>query len=285
MDVTISEKTQSGNKIAIKIEDFIYKKVIRNLLLTSKLGRQSVLGEADTGHNFDHMYNNKPVGYSLIGGLVDRVLLNLPAVRATRHRKANIIKILSNEIENQKIECQKTKIIDLACGTGRYLIDISSIFSEEGIEIVGVDYDRKSLKLGEALAWQQRVLKTNVRFVKGNVFHLRLLKRFGRNIDWRPNVVVASGLTVYVDDQTVQNMIQQVYDGLDKGGLLLFDSQESNPSRKLMEKVCNMKTGAWVLYYRKPSIWRNWLWRAGFKDIVISQDPWNMYNLCTARKP
>lgn len=285
MAQTAIEAEDSNMAIRTKIEDFIYKKLIRNLMLTSKLGRQSVLGEASTGYNFDHMYENKPEGFYLIGGLIDRILLNLPAVRATRNRRATIVKILSNEIENHRVKGMTTRIIDIACGTGRYLTDVSEIFRGEKIEIVGVDYDNKSLRLGEGLASRHGVLKSSIRFVRGNVFHLRLLKRFGRKIDWRPNIVVASGLTVYINDDQVLEMLRQVYGGLDKNGLFLFDSQENNPSRKLMEKICNTQDGAWILYYRPPSIWRKWLSETGFYDVIVSRDQWGMYNLCTARKP
>jgi len=284
MAQTTIEAKKSDGAMRSKIEDFIYKKVIRSLMLTSKLGRQSVLGEAATGYNFDHMYENKPQGFNLIGGLIDRVLLNLPAVRATRNRRRNVVKILSNEIENHRMESKTTKIIDLACGTGRYLSDVTSTFRGEKVEIVGVDYDRKSLQLGQELAQKHNIPEANVRFVKGNIFRLRLLKRFGRNIDWRPNIVVASGLTVYIDDEKVLEMLRQVYEGLDKGGLFLFDSQENNPSRKLMEKLGTTREGPWVLFYRPPSVWRKWLSDFGYTNIVVSSDPWRMYNLCTARK-
>jgi hypothetical protein len=79
-------------------------------------------------------------------------------------------------------------------------------------------------------------------------------------------------------------MLKQIYEGLDKDGLLLIDSQESNPSRKLMEKALKTKEGAWVLYYRPPEQWRQWFLKFGFRDIVVSRDPWKMYNICSARK-
>lgn len=267
-----------------RIENFLYKKIIRNLMLTSRLGRQSVLGEASTGYNFDHMYENKAEGSYLIGGVIDKILLSLPAVQATRNRRANVVKILANEIQNHKVEEKTTKIIDIACGTGRYLTDVLTSFSSEKIEIVGVDYDRKSLALGERLSKKYGATESNIRFVKGNIFRLKLLKRFGSGIHWKPNIVISSGLTVYIDDDKVKDMLRQVYDGLDENGLFIFDSQESNPSRKLMEKVCNTKDGAWILYYRPPELWRKWLKEIGFKDIVVSRDQWHMYNLCTARK-
>ncbi len=266
------------------LQDFLYKKVIRSIMLTSRLGRQSVLGEASTGYNFDHMYENKAEGYSVVGKLVDRVLLSLPAVRATRNRKMNIHKILMNEIENHKIENKTTRIVDIACGAGRYLLDVSKVFQGKSIETLGVDSDLRSIAKGEELARKYNVAEASLRFLRGNVFRLRLLKRLGRNIEWRPNIIVSSGLTVYIDDEKVLDMLKQVYDGLERDGLFLVDSQESNPSRKLMEKVCNTKDGAWILYYRPPAIWRKWLYEIGFRDIRVSSDRWNMYNICTARK-
>ena len=97
-----------NKKISTLFEDVLYQKIIRNLLLMSKFGRQSVLGEAATGYNFDYMYQNKPSGYNPLGYLVDSILLNLPSVQATRNRRNNLIKILSNEVENNKISGKVT---------------------------------------------------------------------------------------------------------------------------------------------------------------------------------
>ncbi len=267
------------------LEDFFYKKVVRNLILLSSLGRRSASGEAATGYNFDYMYENKAHGAWGIGLLIDKVLLNLPAVQATRARRENIVKILSNEIENRKLRGETTRILDLACGAGRYLTDLAEAFPDEKIEIVGVDLDKQSLKLAKNLSDRKGVLKERIRFVKGNVFKLRVLRSLGRQVDWRPNIVIASGLTVYIDDAKVTTMLKQIYDALDRNGSVLVDSQENNPSRKLMEKALRTKEGAWTLYYRPLEQWRTWFHEFGFKDIVIQRDPWHMYNLCMARKP
>jgi len=267
------------------LENFLYRKLIRSLMLTSRLGRRSVLGEAATGYNFDYMYQNKAGGTPIIGGLVDRALLNLPAVQATRDRRSNIVKILSNEIENHRTANQKTRIIDIACGAGRYLTDLNAALGSENVEIVGVDFDKQSLDLGKSLAKSCRIPTSTLRFMKGNIFQLKRLKYLGRSVDWSPNVIVSSGLTVYIDDEKVIDLLKQVYDELDRDGLFVVDSQESNPSRKLMEKVCHTKEGSWILHYRSPSFWRTQLRNTGFRDIIVSRDRWHMYNMCTARKP
>lgn len=266
------------------LDDFLYKQILRRIFLLSKLGQQSILGEASTGYNFDHMYENKPEGKFLVGRLIDRIVLNFPSVQATRNRKKNIIKILSDEIENLRILNRPVRIIDAACGASRYMIELNDMYRDFACEVIGVDYDRKSLKLGSFLAQKYRIDESRLRLVKGNVFHLQHLKNFGARINWRPNIVVASGLIDYLDDNKVRLVFTEVYQGIENGGLFLFSSQESNPSRKLMEKICRTNEGPWIIHYRKPAILRQWLLEAGFRDVAIGKDKWNMYNLCTARK-
>ncbi len=266
------------------LDRFFYKKMVGNLLLLSSLGKRSATGEAATGYNFDYMYENKAHGFLGIGWLLDKILLNLPAVQATRNRRANIVKILSNEIQNNKIKGKTTKILDLACGAGRYLTDIAKIYPNERVEIIGVDLDRQSLKLAKDLSGSAGVTKNQIRFVKGNVFKLSILKKLGKRIEWRPNVVIASGLTVYINDDKVIDLLKRIYGALDKEGLILIDSQESNPSRKLMEKSLKTKEGAWILYYRPVEQWRRWFHEFGFQDVIVGRDPWQMYNICSARK-
>jgi ubiquinone/menaquinone biosynthesis C-methylase UbiE len=191
---------------------------------------------------------------------------------------------LSNEIQNNKIKGKTTRILDLACGAGRYLTDIAKIYPNDKIEIIGVDLDNKSLELAKSLSEKESIAKERIRFIKGNVFKLSVLKKLGQQIEWRPNAVIASGLTVYINDDKVTTILKQIYEGLDQDGLVLIDSQESNPSRKLMEKALKTKEGAWVLYYRPSEQWRQWLHEFGFRNIVVSRDPWQMYNICSARK-
>ena len=266
------------------VEDFFYKKIVRNALLLSQFGRRSSKGEAATGYNFDYMYENKAHGVWGLDLLLDKILLNLPAVQATRNRRVCITKILSNEIQNNKLKGKTTRILDLACGAGRYLTDIAKIYPNERIEIVGVDLDNKSLELAKSLSERENITRDRIRFVKGNVFKLSVLKKLGQQIEWRPNVIIASGLTVYIDDDKVTDLLKAIMGGLDNNGLILIDSQENNPSRKLMEKALKTKDGAWVLYYRPAEQWRQWLHEFGYQNIIVSRDPWQMYNICTARK-
>jgi len=264
--------------------DFIdvvyYEKILMPLLLLSKLGRSSVLGQADSGLNFDHMYMNKPKGVTAFGKFVDRVLLNLPSVQATRARQEIIVKILQNEILNNVALQQKSRIVDIASGPARYLSDFLNNYGQNSMEVLCIDRDRRSLNFGKILARNKPM-----RFIKADIFRTNKLQKLSSRSRWIPNVVICSGLFEYLEDTGVKKILSDIFKNLDDGGLLVFASQKDNPSKKLMSRVCKTQNGnTWDLFYRNPELFRAWLLNAGFRAAIVSVDRWGMYEFCTARK-
>lgn len=262
-------------------ENFWYKVILKNLLSLSKLGRTSIKGSADSGMNFDHMYRNYPKGVNAFGKFVDKLLLNLPSVKATRNRKEIVIKILQNEIENNLFFKKKTKILDVASGPARYIVELLDKHSQHNnIEVLCIDKDKRSLKFGKILARRKPI-----RYTKVDVLKTGHLKSFGKRISWLPNIVLISGLLEYKDDNFAKHILKEVYDNIDYDGLFLFISQVDNPSKKLMSKVCLTSEGKkWELVYRKPEVFRKWLLDLGFRNVIVSVDRWGMYEFCTCRK-
>lgn len=263
-----------------KIDHFYCQKILKPLLSLSKLGRTSVMGKADSGLNFDHMYRNKPKGITQFGKFIDRVLLNLPSVKATRNRKDIIIKILQNEVTNNIIMHKKTRIVDIASGPARYLSELINNFNQDKIEILCFDKDRRSLNFGKILSRGKPM-----RFVKADVFNLRKIKNFADRTKWKPNIIISSGLFEYLEEVNVMKILSDIYNSIDYEGLLIFASQRDNPSRKLMSRVCTTQNGKpWDLFYRDPEWFRKTMLDIGFKSVIISIDKWGMYEFCTGRK-
>ena len=269
-------------KIALPkiIEEFFYKKIVKNIIMLSKLGRASVLGNADSGLNFDHMYRQKPKGITSFGKFIDSILLNLPSVKATRNRKDIIIKILENEIANNLIENKKTRILDIASGPARYLTEVINNYNQDNVEVLCLDRDQRSLNFGKILS-----VNKPMRYAKANIFKLKHLKKFSDKVSWKPNIVISSGLFEYLSDDEVKKILSDVYKSVENGSLFIFATQKDNPSKKLMEKVCTTQSGKpWQLIYRDPKELRKWILEAGFKNPIVSVDRWNMYEFCTGRK-
>jgi len=139
-------------KLIARLDDFFYKVILKNLLKTSKLGYGTIITGAESGVNFEHMYNNHPEGKFIIGRFIDKVLLNLPAVHATRGRKDDIKKIIWNEVQNNRLLGKKTRVLDLASGSARYLRELADEHRNGDIESVCIDKDKDCVSLGEKLS-------------------------------------------------------------------------------------------------------------------------------------
>ncbi len=270
-------------KLLVYFDNFFYRKLVRNILKTSKLGYGFVVTGAESGVNYEHIYDNKPAGKYFVGKFVDQALLSLPAVRSTRGRKDDVKKILWNEISNNKFLGKKTRILDLASGGARYLREFSEEHRRGDVESICIDKNIESIKLGEELSRKEKL--KNIKFFKANMFSLSHLKKFSAKLRWVPDVVVASGIFIYFNDEVVEGLLQEIYKQLPSGGLILFTSYEKIDSKKLMRKAMQTSSGEeWTLYYRKPEYWRAVLKKTGFNDAYILRDQWLMNNICFARK-
>lgn len=270
-------------KILVAADDFFYKGIMRNLLKLSKLGYGFVVSGAESGVNYEHVYDDVAKGQFIVGRFVDRALLNLPAVRATLARKDEIKNVLWNEIQNNKVNGKKTIVLDVASGGARYLRELREEHNEGLVESLCVDRDANCTSLGSRLAEKEGV--ANLRFFTADVFKMERLKIFAARRQQQVNVIIASGIFIYFKDEIVEKMLEEMYRVLPVGGLIVFTSYKKLNTRKLMRKAMVTSTGdQWTLYYRKTEYWRTVLKRIGYSDVFISRDKWLMNNVCHARK-
>jgi hypothetical protein len=265
-----------------RTEDVLYSKIIRPVLRLSQIGGNTVTGNADAGLSIDCIYRKQPYGAYAIGKFVDGVLLNLPAVKATIKKKDIIIKILQNEVANNAVLGKRTKILDLASGPARYLVDFLGNTRQEDnkVEVLCIDNDRTSVDFGKVIGKDHPI-----RFIRGNAFNLGTLRRFSQKVGWKANVVVCTGFFELNDDDSVIGLMREIHGSIEKGGLLLFTSQVDNPSKKLMKKLGRTQNGRpWKMRFRDAGKLRKWLIDIGFRDVIISADSWGMYEYCTGRK-
>jgi SAM-dependent methyltransferase len=239
-----------------------------------------MFGYADSGINFDHIYRNEARGYTKLGKIIDRLLLNLPAAKATRYRKEKIIEILRKEMKQNMVKGIKTRIVDIASGPARYLVELITKEIENNVEVLCLDIDRASLAHGKKIAGTRPIL-----YKKANVLRIgRHHKRLSEKIGWQPNLIVASGFYEYLEDRLVISSLKMIKNSLERGGLLLFITQRDSPNRKLIEKLGITKSGEkWVLFYREPELIKKLLKDIGYNDIGIEVDPWGMYVFYTGR--
>ena len=270
-----------ANGLKEQVEKIFYGSIVKRLMAISKLGRTTIMGKADTGLNIDYMYRNKPKGITSAGKIVDKILLNLPSVQATRYKKEIIGKILLNDISNNIVLRKKIRILDIASGPARYIVDAITSYNQGNIEVLCLDSDKRSINFGKVIAG-----KKPIRYAKANVFKLKHLKTFAQKIFWIPNIVIATGFFEILPNEIFEKLLKDIYAHIDKDGLVLFTAQANNPSKKLMSKIGRKQDGTeWNIYFRTPEYLREIMLKIGFRDVVISVDKWGIYEYCTGRKP
>lgn len=263
-----------------RAEDFFYKKIVRRIIFNSRVGRKSMMGYADSGINFDYLYRNCASGYTVFGKLIDRILLNLPSAKATQKRKENIEKLIRAKIQRNRSNGKKTRIVDLACGCSRYLVDAVSDADKAWVEALCIDRDENALQYGRKLAGDKPIL-----YRRADLSKLPRYRGISRKLQWKPNLVIASGLFTYYDDAFFKYICSEVHSYLEDGGVFLFDSFEYNPSDKLFKKLGLTKGGTpWVLRWRSRDYIASLIKETPFSDVHFSLDEWGIFILATARK-
>jgi len=251
----------------------VYYSLLRRVIETSKLGRNCIEGFAETGYNFDHMYTANPQGEGSFGRFVDKVLLNLPAAKATRGRKETI-KGLVKEVLSER-QGMPITIVDLASGPSRYLLEAVEEADINGdYHLSLVDRDSRSLQLAEQLAKEKNIC-CSLEFLQGDATDTRLLGRLKT-----PDLIIASGLYVYIpDDKQVEQSLRDISQIAAIDGRLIVDNQISNPSEKLMERLGKTTSGeAWKLAYRSEGRMKSIVSKY-FSIMNSTIDQWNMYHI------
>lgn len=265
-----------------KTEKFFYEKILRSLLFTSRLGRKSMMGYADSGINFDYIYRNMAVGYTWFGKIVDRFLLNLPAAKATANRKEEIVNILKKEISKNISLGKKTKIVDLASGPARYIVEVIDDTNKQYVETLCLELDHRSIEFGKKISLDKPIL-----YKKSNI--LKIASRYkavSEKAKWIPNFIMMSGFVEYQEnDSLVLDLLKNVYEYLESKGSFLLVTQMASPNAKLTEKLGTTKDGkGWILHYRTPDLLSKLMAASGFKDIEVKPDKWKMYVYCKGEK-
>ena len=117
-----------------------------------------------------------------------------------------------------------------------------------------------------------------------NVFKMDRYKRFSEKKGWIPNVILASGLYEYLDDESARKLLKESIAGIERDGLILVVTQQNNPNKKLIERLGQKKSGeSWKLFYRTPATLKEWFCEAGLHETEITADMWYMYTFCKGR--
>ena len=161
------------------------------------------------------IYRNTPLS-SGIGYYLDRYVLASTLSVAVRGRRETLRDILKKEIEKR----ESPKILDIACGSSRELLEISPDIVRTGARIICVDFDSDALTFSaDRLSYADHLIE-NVEFRRYNalrmVNHERNLREFGMQ-----DIIYSTGLFDYLEDEVLIRLLGSLYKLLAPKGSLI----------------------------------------------------------------
>jgi SAM-dependent methyltransferase len=131
------------------------------------------------------------------------------------HRDETEAERLVNLIVNNTNFVSGSKVLDMACGSGRHSI----IFASKGYEVTAIDLSKNLIATAEANAKEQNV---NIEFVNSDILEFNSNKKF----DLTVNLFTSFGY--FDDDEDNFKIIQKAFDLLTDRGMFVIDYFNKN---------------------------------------------------------
>ncbi len=236
----------------------------------------------DSGSTLDYVYRNQPSGKSALGRLIDANYLNSIGWRGIRQRKLHAEELLRLAMGRLREAGKAVRIIDIAAGHGRYILE-----SLEGLEhkpdaILLRDYSDINVRDGSALI-EQKGLGDIARFVKGDAFDRADLAA----LDPKPTLAVVSGLyELFGSNQMIGDSLAGLAAAVEEGGYLVYTGQPWHPQLELIARALtsHRQGQAWVMRRRSQAEMDQLVEAAGFRKLEQRIDEWGIFSVSLAQR-
>ncbi|HWV09294.1 MAG TPA: bifunctional alpha/beta hydrolase/class I SAM-dependent methyltransferase [Pseudomonas sp.] len=236
----------------------------------------------DSGSTLDYVYLNTPTGTSPIGRLIDRNYLNSIGWRGIRQRKVHAEELLRLAMARLREQGQGVRIVDIAAGHGRYILEALEQGTEKPDSILLRDYSDINVRDGAALI-AQKGLGDIARFVKGDAFDKADLA----TLDPKPTLAVVSGLyELFGSNQMVGDSLAGLATAVEEGGYLVYTGQPWHPQLELIARALTSHRGgqAWVMRRRSQAEMDQLVEAAGFRKLTQRIDEWGIFSVSLAQR-
>jgi len=236
----------------------------------------------DSGSTLDYVYRNTPTGSSPVGRLIDRNYLNSIGWRGIRQRKVHAEELLRLAMGNLREQNRPVRIVDIAAGHGRYILEALEQGGEIPDSILLRDYSDINVRDGAALI-EQKGLGSIARFLKGDAFDKDDLAA----LDPKPTLAVVSGLyELFGSNAMVGDSLAGLAAAVEEGGYLIYTGQPWHPQLELIARALTSHRGgeAWVMRRRSQAEMDQLVEAAGFRKLSQRIDEWGIFSVSLAQR-
>lgn len=242
-----------------------------------RLGWQSGF---DSGQSLDYVYENRPRGRLLIGKWADHSYLNAVGWRGVRERRQNLQKLLRLAIERIGVSGRPVRLVDVAAGYGRYVLETVAAMPPGAIESVLLRDNTPANLVAERKMADELGLPY-VRCEEADAFDEESLAA----MEPRPNVAVVSGLyELFPDNARVLASLRGIGRAMRDGGLLIYTGQPWHPQLEMIARVLTNREGKpWIMRRRTQQELDDLVSAAGFEKIEMEIDSGGIFTVSLAR--
>jgi alpha-beta hydrolase superfamily lysophospholipase/SAM-dependent methyltransferase len=234
----------------------------------------------DSGLTLDYVYENKPRGATALGRFIDHGYLNSIGWRGIRQRKKNLEKLLRSVIEKTHAAGQAVRVVDIAAGGGRYLLETMRALPEIPMTALLRDYKQENVDAATRLARDFDL--TNVTVASGDAFDRASLA----SIEPRPTIGIVSGLfELFPSNADVLTSLRGLADAIEPGGYLIYTNQPWHPQVEFIARVLRNREGEpWIMRRRTTAEMDELVRTAGFEKVEMEVDEWGIFTVSVARR-
>jgi alpha-beta hydrolase superfamily lysophospholipase/SAM-dependent methyltransferase len=234
----------------------------------------------DSGLTLDYVYENRPQGTTLLGRMMDRSYLNSIGWRGIRQRKIHLEKILREAIERTQKGNRPVRIVDIAAGAGRYVLETMHSMPDAAVSALLRDYKAENVVAATQLA--QKFGLKNVIAKEGDAFDRASLA----SIEPRPTIGIVSGLFELIPNNgNVLDSLRGLADAIEPGGFLIYTNQPWHPQVEFIARVLINREGKpWIMRRRTQAEMDELARTAGFEKLAMEIDQWGIFTVSLARR-
>ncbi len=197
----------------------------------------------DSGASLDYVYRNQEGGRLIIGKFIDRGYLDAIGWRGIRLRKVHMQQALSNLIA-QHDGVRPLRILDIAAGSGRYVLETVKRFQDKDIQITLRDFAQHNLDQAKELAGHLQ-LNATVEYQLRDAFSPA---SYGQD-EAKYDIVIVSGLyELFSENAMVLRSLQGIASQMADGAHLIYTGQPWHPQIDMIaQTLTNHRGTPWLM--------------------------------------
>ncbi len=234
----------------------------------------------DSGRSLDYVYENRPRGSSRLGRFVDANYLNSIGWRGIRQRKVNLEIALREVIGKLTEDGKPVRILDVAAGAGRYVLETMQAQAGDSISAILCDNQEENVAAARALADEFGLQDVTVR--RGDAFDRAAVAA----LTPRATIGIVSGLyELFPANDVVLESLGGLAGAIEPGGYLIYTNQPWHPQLEFIARVLRNREGKrWIMRRRTTAEIDELVRLAGFEKYAMEIDRWGMFTVSIARR-